>query len=265
MSTSKFTLHSTKPYLPRLGALLALVVGVYATVSWLNIGEWLNPERVADWLHTAGPLGPLLFMALMALSVVISPIPSLPLDLAAGATFGAMLATTYAVIGAEIGAILSFLIGRALGRELLTRIFRINVTFCEHCSDHHLALFVLLARLVPLFSFDLVSYGAGVTNMSLRAFAVATFIGMIPPTFAFTYAGSQVASGTWLMMTFGLAMVVMMLALPKLVLRYPDARWVRLLRGGLPVLAQVTSSSHKSAGPASNSTPRCDSCGAPLK
>lgn len=203
-------------------------------------------------------------MALMAMSVVISPLPDLPLVIAAGATFGTILGTTYSVIGAEIGAIASFLIGRALGREVLTRILHTNVTFCERCSDRHLAIFVFLARLLPVFSFDLVSYGAGLTNMSLRTFALVTFAGMIPPTFALTYAGSQVASGAWLMILAGLAMVVVLLLVPKLVLRYPTARWVRLVRGDMPVAAHVHLAPGQSARPVVDGAPRCDSCGGPL-
>lgn len=248
----------------KLGALLAALVGAYAVVSWFDVGELLKPEQVADQIRTAGPFGPVLFMALMATSVVISPLPDLPLVIAAGATFGTILGTSYSIIGAEIGAIASFLIGRALGREVLTRILRTNVTFCERCSDRHLAIFVFLARLLPIFSFDLVSYGAGLTNMSLRTFALVTFGGMIPPTFALTYAGNQVASGAWLMILSGLAMLGMMLLLPKLVLRYPTARWVRLLRGDMPVAAHVHLTPGQPARPVVDGAPRCDSCGGPL-
>ena len=248
----------------KFGALLVGLVGTYVVVSWLDLGELLKPEQVADQLRTAGPFGPLLFMALMATSVVISPLPDLPLVIAAGATFGTILGTTYSVIGAEIGAIASFLIGRTLGQEILTKLLRINVVFCERCSDRHLAIFVFLARLLPVFSFDLVSYGAGLTNMSLRTFALVTFAGMIPPTFALTYAGSQVASGAWFMILAGLAMVAMLLLLPKLVLRYPTARWVRLLRGEMPVAAHIHVPSTQLADPVLDIVPRCDSCGAPL-
>lgn len=241
----------------KVGALLVVLVAGYGAVSWLDVGELLEPDRIADQLRAAGPFGPILFMALMAVAVVITPIPSLPLDLAAGATFGVTLGTAYAVAGAELGAIFSFLIGRALGREVVTRIFRTEISFCERCSDRHLAIFVFLARLFPIFSFDLVSYGAGLTNMSLRVFAAATLLGMIVPTLALTYAGSQVASGEWFLIVLGLIMVALLLLVPKLVVRYPTARWVRLLRGDMPV-------------PAPRSTPnaivdsRCASCGGPL-
>jgi uncharacterized membrane protein YdjX (TVP38/TMEM64 family) len=248
----------------KLGALFAVLVGAYAVVSWLDLGERLKPEQVANQLRAAGPFGPILFIALMATAVIISPIPSLPLDLAAGAAFGTVLGTTYAVIGAEIGAILSFLIGRALGREALTRIFRTEIRFCERCSDRHLAIFVFLSRLIPLFSFDLVSYGAGLTNLSLRAFAVATLLGMIIPTYALTYAGSQVASGEWLLIVLGLVMVTVLLLVPKLVLRYPTARWVRLLRGDMPIPPHIHVPPAQPTVPGLELPSRCDSCGEPL-
>ncbi|MBX9657500.1 MAG: TVP38/TMEM64 family protein [Nitrospiraceae bacterium] len=237
-------------------AFLLLILGGYGLSFWFDFSELLHPERITGWLQQAGPWAPPIFMALMATSVVISPIPSLPLDIAAGATFGPMLGTAYAVFGAEIGAIASFLIGRMLGRDVLAKLLRTNVAFCERCSDRHLAIFVLLARLVPLFSFDVISYGAGLTNMSLRTFAFVTFVGMIPPTFALTYAGSQVASGAWLMIVSGLAMVAVMLLLPKLVVRYPTARWVQFIRGGMPVALAPNDMG------AAAKTP-CSSCGGP--
>ena len=249
----------------KLGALFTLAFAALAMVFWFDLQEILQPHLVADWLREAGPFGPIVFIALMAAAVVISPIPSLPLDIAAGATFGPMLGTAYAVIGAEIGAIASFLIGRALGRDVLTRLLRTNVAFCERCSDRHLAIFVLLARLVPLFSFDIISYGAGLTNMSVRVFALVTFFGMIPPTLALTYAGSQVVSGTWLLILSGLSMVGMMRLITKLLLRYPTARWVRLLRGEMPADAPVPVPALQPAVAVERLVSRCDSCGGPLR
>ncbi len=241
----------------KLGALLAVLVGAYAAGSWFDLGELLRPERIADQIRAAGPFGPFLLMLFMAMAVVISPIPSLPLDLAAGATFGATLGTMYAVIGAEIGAIVSFLIGRFLGREALTKLLRIDISFCERCSDRHLALFVFLSRLLPIFSFDLVSYGAGLTNMSLRAFAAATLLGMIGPTFLLTSAGEHVVSGEWVLIVFGLAMVAVLLLIPKLMIRYRTARWVEFMQGGSPVVSPERAVKTTPAGP-------CSSCGGPL-
>ena len=198
----------------KLTLLAGLLFGAYFFLGDLDLGETFNPGRIVDYLDTWGPVGPLVFVLMMTTAVVVSPIPSLPLDLAAGAAFGPFLGTTYAVIGAEIGVIISFLIGRVLGKDVITRLLKINVRFCEKCSDHHLMGLVFFARLFPFFSFDLVSYGAGLTNMSLRAFALATLLGMIPPTFVLTYFGSSVVTVEWPLILSGIVLVILFLFLP---------------------------------------------------
>ncbi len=252
-------------HLIKIAALVLLVFGAYLAVRWIDFGEVLKPERVVAYLNSTGPFAPVVFILFMAAAVVISPIPSLPLDLAGGAAFGIPLGTTYAVIGAEIGAILSFLIGRALGRETLARLLRKDITFCERCSDRHLAIFVFLSRLVPIFSFDLISYGAGLTNMSVRAFAIATLFGMIPPTFALTYAGSSVVSGEWLVILLGLVMVAFFLLVPTLVIRYQSSRWVQVLQGKAPAMAPVQAPPEPKPMMADEPLYRCSACGGPME
>lgn len=249
----------------KAAALLVLPVAVHLAMQHVDVGEVFNPDRLTRWLSQAGPSAPFLFMGLMAVAVIISPIPSLPLDIAAGAAFGPFLGAAYAVLGAELGAIVSFLIGRAVGREVLTRLLRMNIAFCEKCSDHHLAVFVFLSRLLPIFSFDLISYGAGLTNMSLRMFALVTFLGMIPPTLALTYAGSSVTGGTWLTVVLGLAMVALLLFIPKLVIRFPDSRLVKLLRGEAPGPALGSTPLQPPTKDIAEEAPRCASCNGPMK
>lgn len=249
----------------KIGTLLILLLGTLEVIQVIDLGAIFHPERITQWLAQAGPLAPLLFMGLTALAVVISPIPSLPLDMAAGATFGPFLGATYAVLGAEIGAIISFMIGRALGREVLTRWLHFKITFCEGCSDRHLAIFVFLARLLPIFSFDLISYGAGLTNMSIRAFASVTFLGMIPPTLALTYAGSYVTSGQWVTIVLGLTMVIVFLLIPTLANRYPNSRLVTLLRGESPSPISASSPPQSPMIPAPDSPSRCEGCHGPIE
>ena len=220
----------------KLAMLIGLLFGAYVFFGDLDLGETLNPKRIVEYLDTWGPWGPMVFMIMMATAVVVSPIPSLPLDLAAGAAFGPLLGTTYAVVGAEVGAILSFLIGRFLGKDLIARWLTTNVVFCEKCSDHHLIGMVFLARLLPVFSFDLISYGAGLTNMSLKAFALATLVGMIPPTFALTYFGSTVITVEWPLILSGALLIIIFLFLPKWIMNNRTTRWVRLIQGERPSL-----------------------------
>ncbi len=59
---------------------------------------------------------------------------------------------------------------------------------------------VLIARLLPFISFDLVSYGAGLTSMRFIPFFVATGIGQLPATIVYSYVGGMLTGGAKLMM-----------------------------------------------------------------
>ena len=110
----------------------------------------------------------------MAAAVVVSPIPSVPLDIVAGSIFGPVLGTVYATLGGLIGAMLSFIIARALGRQLLERFLGGHINFCQACSNRLLAKIVLVSRLLPLVSFDVVSYGAGPASVLFSTIAVGS-------------------------------------------------------------------------------------------
>ncbi len=253
----------TGKWLLRLTAITVLLLGFVLLGRLIDLEEALNPQRITELLEAAGPLAPLVLIGIMAVAVVVSPIPSLPIDLAAGAAFGPMLGTTYAVIGAEIGAIISFLIGRALGREFLSKLLSRDVAFCEKCSDQHLLILLVLARLIPVFSFDIISYGAGLTNVSLKVFAIATLIGMIPPTFALTYLGSSLALAQWPLILAGVLMVALFMLTPKLVMRYPTAWWAQLLLVAKPASAPVDVQ-HERPVPSDQTVPSCSGCGCTL-
>lgn len=182
-----------------------------------DINEIFKIDYIENWLSGFGYLAPLIYMAMMAMAIVIFPIPSVPLDIAAGMIFGPFLGTVYSVIGATIGALLSFLISRYLGRELVEKIFRSHIHLCPNCSDKLLFKVVIISRLIPVVSFDIISYGAGLTKMSLRSFAMATFFGMIPLTFIYTYYGSIIAIHQWLGIALGILLVVFFLILPTLI------------------------------------------------
>ncbi len=61
----------------------------------------------------------------------------------------------------------------------------------------------------------LVSYGAGLTNISFSAYAISTFLGMAPITIALNYYGRSFMSGNLaLQIVLGLVLVVLMFLVP---------------------------------------------------
>jgi len=182
--------------------------------------SFFHPDRIRILLEKTGLFAPLWYMIIMALAVIISPIPSASLDAAAGAFFGPYLGTLYSAIGALGGAIASFLIARFLGRKFVERFLGGHINLCSGCSDKLLTKFVFLARLLPFISFDIVSYGAGLTKMSLKKFILATFLGMLPLTFVYNYFGVVLVAGGGLSLVLGLVIVFLLFLFPIWIERY---------------------------------------------
>jgi uncharacterized membrane protein YdjX (TVP38/TMEM64 family) len=182
-----------------------------------DIESYFNPERIKGWLGQTGGLAPVMYMITMAAAVVISPIPSLPLNIAAGAFFGPIAGTLYSASGALGGAVISFMIARLLGRELIERFASGHINFCSACSDKLLTKIIFFSRLLPFFSFDVISYGAGLTKITLKKFALATFFGMIPLTFIYNYFGSVMALTKGMTLIFGFIMVILFFLMPYLI------------------------------------------------
>ena len=100
------------------------------------------------------------------------------------------------------GAALCFYIAKFLGRntaENLTSKFALDSVddFFEKYGKHT----ILIARLLPFMSFDLISYAAGLTSMSFISFFIATGIGQLPATIVYSYVGGMLTGGAKLMMT----------------------------------------------------------------
>jgi uncharacterized membrane protein YdjX (TVP38/TMEM64 family) len=196
---------------------ISLILLLFSAEHWWDIASKFHPDHIQEILARVGSLAPVLYMSIMALAVIISPIPSVPLDAAAGAFFGPLLGTIYSALGALLGAVTSFLIARFLGRDFMKRFLRGHINFCTQCSDRLLARVVFLSRLLPIVSFDIVSYGAGLTKMSLKVFIIATFLGMLPLTFIYNTFGSVLVVGSWLALILGLFMVVLFFLFPLLI------------------------------------------------
>lgn len=204
----------------RIALILVVVVLAILGAERLGLERYLSPAHVQELLAASGALAPLTLMMLMATAVVVSPIPSLPLDIAAGAYFGPWLGTLYAAMGALIGAVASFAIARWLGRDLVERLVGGHIAFCTTCSDRLLTRLVFVSRLIPAVSFDIVSYGAGLTKMSVGRFALATFLGMLPLTFAYVSAGRLLVAYGPLPIVAGVVVVAGLVALPLHLLHY---------------------------------------------
>jgi uncharacterized membrane protein YdjX (TVP38/TMEM64 family) len=154
-------------------------------------------------LHGLGWAGPLLIIGARGLAAMLAVVPSSPILLAAGSSYGVFWGSVLILIGAEAGALLAFLIGRRLGYDYVARrgwIVSLSRTLpgrwllCGNNSQRRLMMAVLYCRLVPGLNLDGLSYVAGVTPLTTWRFALATFAGLLPYTLLLTVIGRQLTT-----------------------------------------------------------------------
>ena len=198
-------------------ALLVVLLVVLSVLVWRDLpAQWLDPQWLEAWIKGMGMLAPLAYILLRTVAIVLTVVPNAPLDVAGGVLFGPFWGTIYSLIGSESGAVACFLLARSMGREAITRLLHRDIAFSDRFPQRQLAYIVLFARLEPIFSFALVSYGAGLAGMSLGAFALGTLVGMTPGTVLLNYYGKSLFTGVtlWEQILLGLGMVIMLLVIP---------------------------------------------------
>lgn len=220
--------HSVK------AAVLVLLLVTLGVLVWREAPpELFDPNWIEEFLAGGGRLAPLVYVLLRVVAIVVTVVPNAPLDIAGGMLFGPFWGTIYSLLGSEAGAIACFLLARHLGREAIARLLHRDITFSNRIARRHLAYIVLFARLEPVFSFALVSYGAGLTGMSLRSFALSTLIGMTPGTIILNYYGKSFFTGSILLqISLGLVLVVLLFVVPVWIRRKNPWGWYDKMTGG---------------------------------
>lgn len=133
------------------------------------------------------------FMAIYIIQTALALPGAVILSLSAGAIFGPLLGTVYAVSAASIGATLSFLVTRYLLRDAVLSKFGSKLDGINKELEERGINYLLFLRLVPLFPFFLINLAAGLTRLPLRTFVLGTFLGIIPGGFVFVNAGASLA------------------------------------------------------------------------
>lgn len=198
-----------KKWVMTLAFLLAMLL-IYLFVPIVNIKinqmifylSSMNLEMIKEYILSFGIWAPITSFLLMILQSVIAPIPAFLITLSNAAIFGWVKGALLSWSSAMAGAALCFFIARGLGREgveKLTSKFDLNNIdeFFEKYGKHT----ILIARLLPFISFDIVSYAAGLTSMSFWSFFIATGIGQLPATIVYSYVGGMFTGGAKLLMS----------------------------------------------------------------
>ena len=179
--------------------IIVLLIGVYIFVNPVN--EVIN--NMVSYLTKLDLEGLKKYISflLMILQSVAAPLPAFIITFANAALFGWVNGAILSWTSAMVGAALCFYIARFLGRDTVERLTsKLALKNIDEFLGKYGKHTVLIARLLPFISFDLVSYGAGLTSMRFIPFFVATGIGQLPATIVYSYVGGMLTGGAKLMM-----------------------------------------------------------------
>ena len=155
-----------------------------------------------DFVASYGNYAAAVSFFLMILQSVAAPLPAFLLTFANASLFGWWKGAILSWSSAMAGAAVCFYIARFLGRDLTEKLAsKAGLEQIEDFFARYGKNTVLICRLLPFVSFDLVSYAAGLTPMSFGAFFLATGIGQLPATLVYSYIGNMLTGGTKIMIT----------------------------------------------------------------
>lgn len=195
------------------GAAYLLLPGLREEVNRV-VGFLLHEDfdAVRSYVLSFGLWAPAISLALMVLQAIVSPIPAFALSIANGLAFGAWWGAVLSLIGRALAATVCFFIARALGRDAVEALVgREAVHRSEAWFEQWGTQTVLLTRLIPFFSFDLVSYVAGLSRLRFDKFMLATVIGEIPASFIYAWVGARAPDYIWLLLLINGAIFVAVL------------------------------------------------------
>ncbi len=177
---------STQRQLPWRAIIIALILLTITVVGlivfWQPITAFFgDPKRIKAAVEQAGAWGPIVFIAVQFLQILIAPIPGQAAGILAGTLFGPWLGSLYSLTGAIMGCFVIFVLARRLGRPFVERFVDAKhlKKFDKLTKDAGPMVFFLIF-LLPGFPDDIICYIAGLSAIPIRTLVIISILGRAP-------------------------------------------------------------------------------------
>ena len=203
----------------RWALLSAVLFGSLAVLIWLVATEapiirWMirlyqDKHFLKETVRAWGWMAPIVFMAIQALQVIISPIPGEVTGPVGGALFGTLWGLIYSTIGLTGGTLFCFWVGRRWGEPLVRPwLSEHNWNRMSFILEAEGAIICFVLYLIPGFPKDIISYLFGISPMPFWLFAVVSTVGRLPGTWISSYFGAHVAEQEYIYAIALMAIVI---------------------------------------------------------
>jgi len=178
----------------RPALLVAVLAAILVAARLFGLGDRLVELRA--WILGLGPLGAVVFVLLYGLATTVA-LPASVLTVAAGAMFGSVQGVALVSVGSTLGAAGAFALARWLARDAVSRWLADNEKFrqLDALTGRHGAIIVAITRLVPIFPFNLLNYGFGLTRVPFWTYLFWSWLCMVPGTVLYVVGADAITRG----------------------------------------------------------------------
>ena len=177
---------------PKAIALLTTAIAIVLLSIFTPLNTVFNPLLFKGFIQQYEGYITILFIVIYTLLTVVG-IPGTVLTIVGGCLFGIWHGTVISIVSATLGALCAFWAARYLFRNFAQRRFGNSkrlIKFQTAILEQPFG-FVLTTRLIPISPFNLVNYLFGLTIIDWQDYTWATFIGVIPGCFVYTWIGKS--------------------------------------------------------------------------
>jgi len=168
-----------------------IIAGLLGISLFYLVSLFESPLDVAAMMKSMGIFGPVVVTAIIALEVIIAPIPGGIVTIGAGYAFGAVWGTILSYVGTMIGTSAAFFLARRFGRPLVERLLDgkkmlvYDYFFKEYGKSMLWFVFIL-----PVFPTDIITFATGLSGIKWKDFMLIAGIAYIPNMVVLNYFGA---------------------------------------------------------------------------
>ena len=180
-------------------SIIGLVISIGLTIYFINLGVFKDLNSLRGLVGDSIILGPIIFILIQILQVIIPIIPG-GISTAAGVLiFGPYAGFIYNYVGICIGSIIIFLLGRRYGKPFILSIVS-DKTYNKYVgwldNQNRFEKLFALAIFLPVAPDDALCLMAGLTNISVKKYT--WIILLAKPLSIFLYSMALIYGGHFL-------------------------------------------------------------------
>lgn len=180
-----------------VGGLLYLFLRLPEASAFLNgLQVHASIQRLKSFILSFGFWAPLISAFLMVAQSVVLFLPAFPVFVVNALAFGPVWGFLLSWVSAVTGSIVCFSISKILGRPVVQRLVNPrHLETADRVLKEYEKYVILLFGFVPVVSFDVISYAAGLTLLTYWEFILLVCVAQVPSALFYTFLVHQVDRG----------------------------------------------------------------------